>query len=47
MEAVKVYRMVDGQYERTAELSVEHGDSLTTPLLTDLALPLSSIFELP
>ncbi len=47
LEAVKVYRMVDGQYERTAELSVERADSLTTPLLTDLALPLSSIFELP
>jgi Uma2 family endonuclease len=47
LEAVKVYRLVDGRYVRAAELSSEQGDSLSTPLLADFSMALASVFELP
>lgn len=47
LEAVKVYRLVDGRYVRAAELSSEQGDSLTTPLLPDFVMRLAAVFELP
>jgi Uma2 family endonuclease len=47
LESVKVYRLTDRIYSRTAELSVEAGDSLNTPLLPGLSLTLASLFELP
>ena len=47
LESVKVYRRTDGIYGRTAELSVEAGDSLTSPLLPGLSLTMASVFELP
>jgi len=47
LESVKVYRLADGIYSRTAELSVEAGDSLNTPLLPGLSFTLASVFELP
>jgi Uma2 family endonuclease len=45
LDTVQVYRLADGRYARITELTVEHGDVLTTPLLPGLELPLSSVFE--
>ena len=47
LEAVKVYRLVEGRYEKSAELSLEQGDRLTTPALPGCSLALSAVFELP
>ena len=44
LETVKVYRMTDKGYVRATELSVEANESLTTPLLPTLSLPLADIF---
>jgi Uma2 family endonuclease len=44
LDEIKVYRMVDGRYTRTAELSLERADVLTSPLFPGLALPLADIF---
>jgi Uma2 family endonuclease len=45
LETVKVYRH-DGQaFARAAELSVESGDTLTSPLFQGLEIPLAEIFE--
>jgi len=40
-----VYRRVEERFVRIAELSLENGDVLTTPLLVGLEMPLSKIFE--
>jgi len=45
LETVKVYRLTDQRYARTDELSNEADGTLTTPLLSDLRLPLAAIFE--
>jgi|KBSSwiStaDraftv2_1062776.scaffolds.fasta_scaffold50139_6 Uma2 family endonuclease len=45
LDAIKVFRLVESRYERVAELSLEAGDVLTTPLLPGLELPLAEIFE--
>lgn len=45
LETVKVYRMTDQGYTRAAELSLESNDTITTPLLPDLRISLSEIFE--
>lgn len=45
LETVKVYRLSNQKYVRAAELSLEAGDSLTTPLLPGLELRLAEIFE--
>jgi Uma2 family endonuclease len=45
LETVKIYRLDGGIYERIAELSVEAGDRLETPLLPGLAIALARIFE--
>jgi Uma2 family endonuclease len=45
LDAIKVYRRSSDRYERVAELTLEGGDMLTTPLLPGLDLPLSKIFE--
>jgi Uma2 family endonuclease len=45
LETVKIYRMSDQGYARTAEYSKENGDTLTTPLLPDLQIHLSKIFK--
>ena len=47
LETVKVHRLVEGKYQKAAELSLEDDAVLTTPLLPDLNLPLTAIFELP
>lgn len=44
LETIKVYRLTDGRYTRVAELAKEANDSLTTPLLPGLTLPLAEIF---
>ena len=45
LESIKVYRPLEGRYVRTHELTLEHGDVLTTPLLPGLELPLARIFK--
>jgi Uma2 family endonuclease len=45
IDTIKVYRRAGDRYERVAELSLENGDVLTTPLLPGLDLPLAKIFE--
>jgi Uma2 family endonuclease len=45
VDAVRVYRLVAGEYQRVVELTLEHGDVLTTPILPGLELPLARIFE--
>jgi hypothetical protein len=45
LDALQVYRRVGERDERAAELTLEAGNALTSPLLPDLDLPLSKIFE--
>ncbi len=45
LDSIDVYRRVEGRYERASQLTLEHGDVLTTPLLAGLELPLLQIFE--
>jgi Uma2 family endonuclease len=45
LDSIDVYRHLDGRYERTAQLTLERGDILRTPLLPGLDLPLSKVFE--
>ncbi|MBI5746751.1 MAG: Uma2 family endonuclease [Nitrospirae bacterium] len=45
LEIIKVFRMTEQGYIRSAELSNEARDTLTTPLLPDLQIPLGEIFE--
>jgi Uma2 family endonuclease len=45
LEIIKVFRMTEQGYVRSAELSNEAKDALTTPLLPDLQIPLREIFE--
>jgi Uma2 family endonuclease len=45
LDVVRVYRRAGDRYERVAELSLENGDTLTTPLLPGLELPLATIFK--
>jgi len=44
-DVIKVFRLVEARYQRVAELSLEAGDALTTPLLPGLEMPLAEIFE--
>ena len=44
LDAIKVYRRIAARYERVAELTLEHGDVLTTPLLPGLEIPLARVF---
>ena len=45
LETVKVYRLTAEVYGRHTEFSREAGDTLSTPLLPGLQLPLAAIFE--
>lgn len=45
LEMIKIYRLRNQSYVREAELVMETGDTLTTPLLPELKLPLAEIFE--
>jgi Uma2 family endonuclease len=42
---VRLFRLRDSQYVRARELSLESGDTPTTPLLPGLEMPLADIFE--
>jgi Uma2 family endonuclease len=45
LETIAVYRYVDEHYQRVLELAVERHDTLATPLLPHLTLPLQQIFK--
>jgi len=45
IETIAVYRHVGGIYQRVLELAVERNDTLATPLLPQLTLPLQQIFK--
>jgi Uma2 family endonuclease len=45
LDAIKVFRLADGRYQRVHELSLDAGDVLTTPSLPGLEMPLAEIFE--
>jgi Uma2 family endonuclease len=44
LDAIKVYRPVEGTFSRVAELTAEHDDLLTTPLLPEWSVSLTKIF---
>jgi Uma2 family endonuclease len=44
LEVIKIYRQTDQGFVRAAELSVEHADALTTPLLPGFTAALAEIF---
>jgi Uma2 family endonuclease len=45
IDVVRVYRRADGAFGPVAELSLERGDVLTTPLLPGLELHLAAVFK--
>ena len=45
IETIAVYRRTGESYQRVLELAVERDDTLTTPLLPGLQLPLERIFK--
>jgi Uma2 family endonuclease len=45
LDTIKIYRRTGDRYERSAELSLEASDRLTSPLFPEIELPLSEIFE--
>lgn len=45
LDEIKVYRQVDGRYARAAELSLERGDVLTSPVFPGLGLALADVFD--
>ncbi len=45
LDTIKVYRLIEGRFTRTAELSLEHDDALTSPLFPGLELRLADIFD--
>ena len=47
LNGVKVYRQVESAFARVAELSAEHEDVLTTPLLPGWSVALTKIFAEP
>ncbi|MCZ6802229.1 MAG: Uma2 family endonuclease [Nitrospirae bacterium] len=44
LETVKVYQLFAQGYSRTAELSIENSETLTSPLFPDWHLPLRALF---
>jgi len=47
LDAIKIYRRVEDAFVRVEELSVEHGDVLTTPLLPGWSISLRDTFAPP
>ena len=47
LDAIKVYRRADGAFAKVVELSAEHEDALTTPLLPGWSAPLAEVFASP
>ena len=44
LDVIKVYRLVEGRYQRAAELTLAAHDVLSTPLIPGLELSLADIF---
>ena len=44
LDLIKVYRTVEGRYERAAELTLAAGEALSTPLMPGLTITLADIF---
>ena len=44
LDVIKVYQLVEGRYQRAAELTLAARDVLTTPLIPGLELSLADIF---
>jgi len=47
LDAIKIYRRVEGAFARVAELSAEAGETLTTPLLPGFSVSLADVFASP
>jgi len=47
LDAIDIHRRVEGVFARVSELSAEHGDRLTTPLLPGFAVSLAELFAPP
>ena len=47
LDAIKIYRRVEGAFARVSELSADRGDTLTTPLLPGFAVSLVELFASP
>jgi Uma2 family endonuclease len=47
LDTIKVYRRAEGVFARVAELSAEHEDALTTPLLPGWSAALAEVFASP
>jgi len=47
LDTIKIFRRVADRYRRTAELTLEAGDTLATPLLPGLEMSLADIFNEP
>ena len=47
LDTIGVYRRVHDAFVRVAELSAEHADVLTTPLLPGFSVTLAEVFESP
>jgi Uma2 family endonuclease len=47
LDAIKIYRRVEGAFARVLELSAERGETLTTPLLPGFAVLLVDLFASP
>lgn len=47
LDAITIYRRLDGGFVRVAELGADAGDTLTTPLLPGFAVSLAGLFASP
>ena len=47
LDTIKMYRRIEGAFARVSELSMEHHDALTTPLLPDFSVSLDDVFASP
>ena len=45
LEVVKVYRLDEGSYSAANELSAENGEVLSSPLLPEFEIPLTTLFK--
>ena len=45
LETIAVYRLADGAYRQQADLALERGDTLTSPLFAGLNVSLAEVFE--
>ena len=45
LETITIYRLTDQGYVRAAELARDANETLSTPLLPDVQIPLTELFE--